>query len=383
MGHVLIPTIVILTITVPPLIMLYFANKILSENLPKEEKLYKGTKFLIACIVLAFLMYFPPMVLLGALDKTSDFVEKLTSVTSIRVFLFVGILISPLLLSIILTILSAIKLEIRVKEIEVKKSEVIKDISKFFALLLMPMFIWVSLILLLPKSITSKIWFVFILFVIYIAVLFALSPYLIFWLEKPKPIDESLKRELIEFCNSLGIEVRDIKVTGKKKYRIANAGVTGILPKYRYVFITEYLLENFDKEEIKAVLAHEIGHIRGRHLLINALLSIGWFAFWMGLVYGLHKLGIKLFDPPIVFFAVFFMAYFGYLFIVEAKIMLRNEFKADEFAAKVVGKETTIKALEKLSELNLTPKRTGKWFNILSFHPSIEERIDHLKEVDG
>jgi len=178
----------------------------------------------------------------------------------------------------------------------------------------------------------------------------------------------------------LGVKIRDIKVTGKKGYKIANAGVSGILPNYRYIFLTEYLLENFSTDEIKAVIAHEIGHIKGRHLIINAILKVGWLVFWMGVVYGLQRMGIELFESDAVFFAVFFLALFSYNLLIEARVALRNEFKADEFAAKVVGKETVMSALEKLSELNMTPKRTGKWFNLLSLHPSVEERIEHLKE---
>lgn len=374
----LLTILVSLLTIIPPLIMRNYAGKILREDIPKEEKLYKGTKVMVACIVLAFLMYFPPMMALEALDRVSNFVDGITSNIFLGALLFMAILISPLLLSITLIIMSAVKIETSVKELEVGKGEILNDILKFFALIILPGIAWFALYMTLPESIREKMWLVFVVFALYILTIFALAPHLIFWLEKSKPIDENLKKELMEFCESLGVKVRDVKIVGKKEYKVANAGVSGIIPKYRYIFVTPHLLENFEEDEIKAVLAHEIEHIKGKHLWINATLTIGWFVFWVGLVYALHKLGIKLFSSPWVFFGVFFFAYFTYLFIIEAKIALRNEFKADEFAAKIVGKEATIRALEKLAELNLTPKRTGKWFNILSFHPSIEERIRHL-----
>jgi STE24 endopeptidase len=70
-------------------------------------------------------------------------------------------------------------------------------------------------------------------------------------------------------------------------------------------------------------------------------------------------------------------------YVIEAKVAIRNEFKADEFAAKTAGTETTIRALEKLSEMSPYPKRTGLWFQAITYHPSIEERIRHLKNLGG
>ena len=369
-----------LTVAIPPLIMQYYVNRILREDLSPEEKVYRGQKAAVICIFLAFIMYLPAMIFLGALDRIMEFVSGLTSDIFAGAVLFVIIIIAPPLLSIMLTILVALRIDIDVKKAEVKTGEAVTNIMKFFALIIFPIIAWAGLILHLPENILSETWAVIAIFAIFVLFIFAISPYLVFWLEKLKPVDERLKKELIDFCESLGVKIRDIKVTGKKGYKIANAGVSGILPNYRYIFLTEYLLENFSTDEIKAVIAHEIGHIKGRHLIINAILKVGWLVFWMGVVYGLQRMGIELFESDAVFFAVFFLALFSYNLLIEARVALRNEFKADEFAAKVVGKETVMSALEKLSELNMTPKRTGKWFNLLSLHPSVEERIEHLKE---
>jgi len=73
------------------------------------------------------------------------------------------------------------------------------------------------------------------------------------------------------------------------------------------------------------------------------------------------------------------LQYFFWIFGIESWIIRRNEFKADEFAAKICGKEITIKALKKLAEINLMPEKTGKWFDVLGMHPSIEERIRRLQ----
>ncbi|ADT84792.1 M48 family metallopeptidase [Thermococcus barophilus] len=370
----------IITITVPPLIMRLQREKILKGETSNDEKMYKGTKLMLLCIILAIGLYFPPVIGLGILDKVMEPLAEHISSPFLGALIFMGVFITPLLISIMLTILVASKIEVEVKGLNIKTWETVKGILKAFAFLLLPGIVWLGIYLNLPEKIRNSTLASFGVFVIYILSFFALSPYLTRFFGKPRQVPEPLRTELLKFCESLGFKVRDIRVTGKKEYKIANAGVTGILPWARYIFITEYMLETFEPEEIKAVIAHEIGHIKGRHLWINALIAIGWFGFWMGIVFALIKLGVDILSP-VVFFGVFFSAYIIYFVVIQGKISLRNEFKADEFAAKVIGKETVIKTLEKLAEVNLTPKKTGKWFGFLSFHPSIEERIRHLEEV--
>ncbi|MBO8173953.1 MAG: M48 family metalloprotease [Thermococcus sp.] len=383
MKEILMILVSCVTIVVPPLIMRYWGRKILTEELPKKERNYKLMKTEVICIVGAFIFYLPLMIALGALDWTSNLVDALPLPDIIKVFAFVAIFIFPILLSIFLIIYETVKIGINITEEKIENPK--KEVLKALALILGPIFgfafIWLLLMIYLPESLTSKWWFDLILYAFLILMFFALFPLILVRIGSKGELDPEFKAELMKFCEEQGIRVRDIIVKGKPGQRLANAMVTGIIPGYRYIVLTRGLVENFEKDEIKAILAHEIGHIKGKHLWINAALSIGWFIFWIGIVCVLHKFGIKLFSSPWVFFGIYFFAFFLWLFGIESWIIQRNEFRADEFAAKVSGKDTVIRALRKLADLNLTPERTGKWFNILSFHPSIEERIRHLEEV--
>ncbi|NJE08348.1 hypothetical protein E3E31_07395 [Thermococcus sp. M39] len=383
MDSRLIPFLVIsmVTVAVPALVMKIYADRILKSDLLKEEKMYRGVRMLILCMFMAVVIYFPPVIALGLLGKMMKLVDSHVSSISLGALLFAGILIGPVIISILVITLVASRVEVEVKGLGVKTSEIAKDILKVIVLLIAPGLIWFTIYIHLPGNIRNNSLADLGVFAVYILAFFALAPYWTRLFSKPRPLEEPLRSELLKFCESLGFKVRDIRVTGKKKYKIANAGITGIIPGYRYIFITEYMLETFDPEEIKAVIAHEIGHIKGRHLWINAMIAIGWFVFWMGVVFLLAKLNVDILSPA-VFFGVFFSAYILYFVVIQGKISMRNEFKADEFAAKVVGKETVIKTLEKLAEVNLTPKKTGKWFSFLSLHPSIEERVKHLEEVE-
>ncbi|NJE04360.1 M48 family metalloprotease [Thermococcus sp. MV11] len=375
----------LVTIIVPPLIMRYWGRKILREELPKKEKNYNLLKAEVVCIFGAFILYLPAMIALGALDWVADMVDKLPLPEIFKVFAFATILIFPLLLSIFLIIYETVKVGVNITEEKIENPK--KEVLKALALILGPIigfaFIWLLLMLYLPESLTSKWWFDLLMYSILILAFFALFPLILIRVGTKSELDPELKAELIRFCEEQGVKVRDIIVKGKPDQKLANAMVTGIIPRYRYVVLTRYLVDNFEEDEIKAVLAHEIGHIKGKHLWINAALSIGWFIFWIGLIYILHKFNVQLFSSPWVFFGVFFFAFYFWLFVIESRIAIRNEFKADEFAANVVGLEPTLMALKKLAELNLLPEKTGKWFNLLNRHPSIEKRIRHLKNLGG
>ena len=370
----------VLSLIIPPLIMRQYSRKILEENIPKENKIHKGAKVMILCIFLTAVIYIFSLIFLGLLEKTMEFVSAHVTNVFLGAIVFAGVLFLPFLISLMFTILEASRIEVEIKGLNVETPEVVKQILKVFAITLVPGLLWIAVYALLPGGIKKNTPAEMGIFAVYILTFFALAPYWTRLFGKRRPLEEPLRSELLKFCESLGFKVRDIQVTGKKKYKVANAGVTGIIPGYRYIFVTEYMLETFGPEEIKAVIAHEIGHIKGKHLWINAVIAIGWFAFWMGLVFLLVKLNVN-FLSPAVFFGAFLSAYIVYFIFIQGRISMRNEFKADEYAAKVVGKETVIKTLEKLAEVNLTPKRTGKLFSFLSLHPSIEERIRHLEEA--
>lgn len=370
------------TIGVPAVIMRAHVRKVLNKNIPKEEKMYLGTKGLMLCLLLSVGIYFGSIIPLGILQKTMDLVSAHIGNAILGSLVFMMVLIFPVIISLMLLVLIASRIEVEVKGINVTSTKVAKSILLVFGFMLLPAVIWLGIYAALPETIKENDFANFAVFALYILAFFALAPYLTRIFSKPRPVPEPLRTDLLKFCESLGFKVRDIRVTGKKEYRVANAGVTGIIPGHRYIFVTEYMLETFEPEEIKAVIAHEVGHIKGRHLWINAMIAIGWFGFWTGIVLLLAKLNVDLMSPA-VFFGVFFPAYVVYFVIIQGKVSLRNEFKADEFASKVVGKETVIRTLEKLAEVNLTPKRTGRWFSFLSMHPSIEERVKHLKELSG
>jgi STE24 endopeptidase len=122
---------------------------------------------------------------------------------------------------------------------------------------------------------------------------FFLAPLLIVRIWKTEPLaDRPLRRSLEEMCRQLGLRYRNI-LTWKSDGQIANAGVMGLAGPVRYVLLSDGLLENADHHQIKAIFAHEAGHIASHHIFYSALFAVasaglcGYAALLLGAFMGL------------------------------------------------------------------------------------------------
>ena len=79
-----------------------------------------------------------------------------------------------------------------------------------------------------------------------------------------------LRDRLERLSRRLGFRCTDILVWDTDR-TVINAGVTGAIPQYRYVMLTDALIEGLDPAEIEAVFGHEVGHVAHRHLPYFAL----------------------------------------------------------------------------------------------------------------
>jgi len=65
--------------------------------------------------------------------------------------------------------------------------------------------------------------------------------------------------------------------------------------------------------------------------------------------------------------------------LIYTHISRRFEYEADKIAVKVVGKEAVIKTLNKLSDLNLIPRKYPRFLGLFETHPSFEDRIKRVR----
>lgn len=111
---------------------------------------------------------------------------------------------------------------------------------------------------------------------------FVFAPRFAQWLLDLRPMPEGpLRRRLLDVCHAHRVKIRELMLWNTNGTMI-NAVVMGLFGRFRYVVITDHLLESMNEEEVVAVMAHEIGHVRRRHIpwlvvcLMASFAGAGW-----------------------------------------------------------------------------------------------------------
>jgi len=118
------------------------------------------------------------------------------------------------------------------------------------------------------------------LFLLLFFILALIFPAIITRLWGCTPLPPGPMRERIEaFCRSQNLAYADIMLWPLFEGRMLTAGVMGLTRRFRYLLITPGLLQTMTAEEINAVLAHEIGHVKRYHLQLYMLFFMGFLIF--------------------------------------------------------------------------------------------------------
>jgi Zn-dependent protease with chaperone function len=208
------------------------------------------------------------------------------------------------------------------------------------------------------------------------------------------PLAPGIHRTQIEaFCRKADVQFAEILRWPLFGGRMITAGVMGLVKKFRYILVTPALLQFLDTQELDAVMAHEIGHVKKKHLLFYLLFFAGYtlisFAGFDLLIYfliyieplvgffttsGLHQESVSSILISfflILFFILYFRFFFGYF--------MRNfERQADIYVYELLDSaEPLISSLNKISIISGQPSDKPNWH-----HFSIAERIDYLKKCE-
>jgi len=205
------------------------------------------------------------------------------------------------------------------------------------------------------------------------------------------PLGEGeLRDRILSYAQENGADVQDISVMdGSRRSAKSNAFFTGFGRKKR-IALFDTLIERHTQDELLAVLAHEIGHWRLRHILKGLIVGI----VKMGVLLGLLSIAVRwqpLFEAfgvdqvsvhaGLVFFLLLYTPVSLALSVGINQLSRRHEFEADAFAATTTGKpESLIQALKKLSRdnlSNLTPHPLTVFLE--HSHPPVLERVRTLK----
>lgn len=210
---------------------------------------------------------------------------------------------------------------------------------------------------------------------------------------KFKPMEEGeLRNSVFSFAKQVNYPLKNIFIMdGSKRSSKSNAFFTGF-GKNKKIALFDTLIEKHTNEEIIAILAHEIGHNKKKHILQGVL--IGYLK--LGLLFYLMQFFITeqgLFDA---FFMDNMSVYAGLIFFgmlyspidMISSLLLnilsrKHEYQADEYAVKTIrNPNQLISALKKLSKDNLSNLTPHPFFVFLNYsHPTVIDRIRAINRI--
>ena len=210
---------------------------------------------------------------------------------------------------------------------------------------------------------------------------------------KFKDLEEGdLKKAIFSYAESIRFPLANVYVMdGSKRSAKSNAFFTGF-GKNKRIVLFDTLISQHTVGELVAVLAHEMGHYKKKHILKNLILGIleSGLVFYLLSIFITHEGLFDAFymDRPsvyagLVFFGMLLAPLEFFLGLITLAISRRNEYEADRFAAETTGSgDSMIAALKKLSVNNLSNLLPHPFYVILNYsHPPVIDRIEAIEKT--
>ncbi|MAV59051.1 MAG: peptidase M48 [Candidatus Marinimicrobia bacterium] len=202
----------------------------------------------------------------------------------------------------------------------------------------------------------------------------------------------TLKEKIQYYSQKVKFPLQEIYIVdGSKRSSHSNAYFTGFGSNKRIVLF-DTLLKNHSDDEIIAIIAHEVGHFKKKHIITNTIISI----FSIGTMFYLLDFFIKnklLFDAfqmdyisnyaGIVFFSILYSPINMVLSIILNAYSRKNEYDADKYSVETIDdKKNLILALKNLSVSNLSNLTPHPFYVFLNYsHPPILKRIEAIQNL--
>jgi STE24 endopeptidase len=203
------------------------------------------------------------------------------------------------------------------------------------------------------------------------------------------PLDKKeLKEKLFALGKNCGVRIKEVfEIKLSNETRKANAAVAG-WGKSRRILLGDTLLNNYTGEEIEAVFAHELGHVRLHHvwkiLAFGAAVSlISFYLTFLLFEAGTRALAFDGVDDVAAFplLALILMAVGLVLMPIQLAYSRRLEKRADMFAMEhTKSPESFASAMCKLARQNLVDPSPGRLEELLLHdHPPVSERVRYIR----
>lgn len=223
-----------------------------------------------------------------------------------------------------------------------------------------------------------------------LAVSFFWSDLIVPLFNKQTPLEQGeLRNGIEEFAASTGFRLKDIYVIdGSKRSTKANAYFSGFGSRKRIV-LYDTLLSELTNGEIIAVLAHETGHYRKKHILKALVLSVimtGLMLFLFSLVAGSSRLPAVLgaenygFHLALLVFGILYSPVSVLTGVLTNFLSRKKEYEADEFVKENYDPSLLASALKKLSVKNLSDMMPHPAYVFFYYsHPPLLRRLENLE----
>lgn len=197
-----------------------------------------------------------------------------------------------------------------------------------------------------------------------------------------------LRDSLMNYAETVDFNLKNVYViNGSKRSTKANAYFSGF-GKKKKVVLYDTLIAQHSVEELTAVLAHEIGHYKLKHLIKGIIISIlysGFMMFLLSVFLKIEVLPLALgaekgsFHMAILAFGLLYSPVSELIEIVMNRFSRKHEYEADAFAAKTYAAEPLVNGLMKLSAENLSNLTPHPWYVLVNYsHPTLYQRVTKL-----
>lgn len=202
--------------------------------------------------------------------------------------------------------------------------------------------------------------------------------------------DGSLKTKIQDYAQKVGFKLDKIVVIdGSKRSTKANAYFSGFGSEKR-VTLFDTLIKDLEEEEIVAVLAHEVGHYKRKHILFNLIINIliMGFTFWLLSLFIGNPILTEALNVALPSFHIGLIA-FGILYspISELTGLVMNfisrifEYQADNYAKETFDATPLISGLKKLNKNNLSNLTPHPAYVFVYYsHPTLLQRYHNIKK---
>ena len=203
-----------------------------------------------------------------------------------------------------------------------------------------------------------------------------------------------LKEAILGYARSVNFPVKNVFVMdGSKRSSKSNAFFTGF-GRNKRIALFDTLIEKHTVPELVAVLAHEIGHHKRKHILQGVIISIlhtGVLFFLLSLflnstgLYQAFYMGQPSIYAGLLFFGLLYTPIELLLSIAMQVLSRKHEYEADKFAAETIDEpRSLVDALKKLAAGNLSNLAPHPFYVFLNYsHPPLLQRLRAIQRYKG